>query len=199
MRAMRLTATGDRRRGLNAALTLAADHELALPSFTARVVASSGASLNASLLSGMMAFEGPLTGIGMSGIEDLVIECKTKAEIKEHVLHAHRQGRQLPGFHHPLYLHGDPRACDLIEFSRSMKCLPAPAHALLEALSELEQEFKIMPGFPAGLVVLQLALGLPPRSAGALFLLGRIAGLAAHIQEQRQAGFLIRPRAKFIL
>lgn len=197
-RALGLEESETLRHGLDAALTLAADHELALPSFVARVVASSGANLNACVLSGIMAFEGPLTGIGTSGVEDLVLSCGSKAKLKKEILLACKQGRQLAGFDHPLYPQGDPRAQYLMDFVRMMKQVPASAHALLEVLDELRSGAGIFPGFPAGLVALQLALGLPPRCASALFLLGRIAGLAAHVQEQRLAAFFIRPRAKYV-
>jgi citrate synthase len=43
-----------------------------------------------------------------------------------------------------------------------------------------------------------LAAGLPPGSATALFALGRSAGWVAHVREQRAAGFLLRPRARYV-
>lgn len=198
MRAMQLDQSDNVRRGLNAALTLAADHELALPTFTARAAASTGANLNACVLTGLATFDGPLTGATGSGIEELVITCKTKAELKDQVLRTYKQGRQLAGFNHPMYPGGDPRAQFLIEFARSLPTLPPPAHALLETLEEVARDFQIVPAFPAGLAALQLALGLPPGSGSTLFFLGRIAGLVAHVQEQRLAAFFIRPRARYV-
>ena len=198
MRAMQLDQDESVRRGLNAALTLAADHELALPTFTARAAASTGANLNACVLTGLATFDGPLTGVAGSGIEDLVVTCKSKADLKEQVLRAHKQGRQLAGFNHPMYPDGDPRALFLIEFARSLPVLPASAHALLETLEEVARDFRIVPAFPAGLAALQLALGLPPGCGSTLFFLGRIAGLVAHVQEQRMAAFFIRPRARYV-
>lgn len=198
MRAMDLSAEDRIRCGLNVALTLAADHELAVPTFTARVAASTGANLNACVMTGLVTFDGPLTGNRGNGIEELVLICKTKADLKESVLRAHKQGRQLGGFNHPMYPAGDVRAQVLIEYARSLPAIPANAHALLETLEEVARDYHLMPSFPAGLVALQLALGLPARCGSTLFFLGRIAGLVAHVQEQRMAAFLIRPRARYV-
>jgi citrate synthase len=41
-------------------------------------------------------------------------------------------------------------------------------------------------------------MGMPARSAGALFTLSRTAGWVAHVQEQRLSGTLLRPRARFV-
>jgi len=42
------------------------------------------------------------------------------------------------------------------------------------------------------------AAGMPPGSGGALFALGRAAGWVAHVLEQREAGFMLRPRARYV-
>jgi citrate synthase len=42
------------------------------------------------------------------------------------------------------------------------------------------------------------ALRLPPGSAAGLFAVGRAAGWIAHALEQRAAGFLLRPRARYV-
>ena len=54
-----------------------------------------------------------------------------------------------------------------------------------------------LPTLDLGLVAVAAALGLPPGSAAALFAVGRSAGWIAHVLEQRSAGFLLRPRARY--
>ena len=68
---------------------------------------------------------------------------------------------------------------------------------MLLALEDIEKQFKARPSIETGLVVICRALGLPDHTAGGLFALSRSAGWVAHILEQRLAGFMIRPRAKF--
>jgi citrate synthase len=47
-------------------------------------------------------------------------------------------------------------------------------------------------------VALARALGLPGGSAATLFALGRTSGWVAHALEQREAGYLLRPRAEYV-
>jgi citrate synthase len=43
-----------------------------------------------------------------------------------------------------------------------------------------------------------VALDLPRGAPAILFCLGRIAGWTAHLQEQRESGVLLRPRARYV-
>src|SRR5690606_35919673 len=113
---------------------------------------------------GLISFDGPLTGSVGSSLEDLVVRCKSKTELKDQIVRAHKQGRQLAGFNHPMYPSGDPRATFLIEFVRALPALSSPAQALVETLDEVTHEYSMALGFPSALCALQLALALPPRS-----------------------------------
>jgi citrate synthase len=53
------------------------------------------------------------------------------------------------------------------------------------------------PNLDFGLVALASALGLPQGAAAGLFAVGRCAGWVAHVLEQYQAGYLVRPRARY--
>jgi citrate synthase len=54
------------------------------------------------------------------------------------------------------------------------------------------------PTADVGLVAISAALGLPRGAPLAIFACGRVAGWIAHALEQRSAGFLLRPRARYI-
>jgi citrate synthase len=56
----------------------------------------------------------------------------------------------------------------------------------------------LLPRQELALVVTARAMGLPRQATAALFVLGRLAGWVAHVQEQRADGTLLRPRAKFV-
>ena len=53
------------------------------------------------------------------------------------------------------------------------------------------------PSIDVGLVAVARALALPVGSATALFAVGRTVGWVAHSLEQYQAGYLLRPRARY--
>jgi len=100
------------------------------------------------------------------------------------------RGDRLPGFGHPLYPDGDPRADTLLAR------LPADRtrEALLDAVGQLGGW---PPNIDAALTATRRALRLPRGAALAIFAIGRTAGWIAHALEQQQDGKLIRPRARY--
>jgi citrate synthase len=62
----------------------------------------------------------------------------------------------------------------------------------------VSQELGLPPRHELGALAVAQAIGLPRYSTGAVFMLARTAGWVAHVQEQRRAGQMIRPRAKFV-
>src|SRR5262249_10508692 len=96
------------------ALVLLADQELNSSTFAARVAASTGAALAACVLSGFATVSGPLHGDATLRIRSLMDEvARTDAHM---VIAGHlASGVAIPGFGHPLYPEGDPRATALLE------------------------------------------------------------------------------------
>jgi citrate synthase len=174
---------------LRAALVLLADHELNASTFTVRVVASTGASLASALSAGLGALSGPLHGGQTSLVEALFEEAERAGDAAALVDRRLWRGDRLPGFDHPLYPDGDPRATALLA-----RLPPDPLRAdLLAALDRLGKR----PNVDFATVSMRRALGLPPGSALALFAVGRSVGWIAHALEQRATGKLIRPRARY--
>lgn len=192
-------ATGE--NSLRQALVLCADHELNASSFAARVVASTGASLHASLGAGLAALSGPLHG-GMTAVidqhwDDWHAEPQADGSLPPSLAQLLADTRingsphYCAGFGHPLYPAGDPRS------QRLLSLLPANAqrHALLAAV---HHHTGLHPSLDYALVAIQRGLGLPTGAAFVLFALGRTAGWLAHALEQRDSGQLIRPRAQYV-
>jgi citrate synthase len=173
------------------ALVLCADHELNASSFTARCVASTGASLRAAVIGGLAALSGGRHG-GMTarietlwrGLDDgnLMIQLRRRLGADE----------GLPGFGHPLYPEGDVRAAVLLE--RILPRFPL-ARDLVAAAAELTGH---APNIDFALVALRRLLKLPDGGAFGLFALGRSVGWIAHAMEQWETGQLIRPRAVYV-
>ena len=108
-----------------------------------------------------------------------------------------RRGESIPGFGHPLYPDGDPRARAI--FAAVERSFPASrTTAFLRAGRRAGRALLgDHPNLDYGLVILRRALGLPRGSALVLFALGRTAGWMAHAMEQYALDQLIRPRAAY--
>jgi citrate synthase len=171
-------------------LVLLADHELNASTFAARVTASTGASLAASALAGLSALSGPLHG-GMAPRVQAFIGEAGRVGAEAAVRARLAQGLGVPGFGHPLYPRGDPRARVLFE-----AFAPPPVYEGVRAAAQgLTGEIA---NVDYALTALAAALGLPSDAAFLLFAIGRCAGWLAHALEQLQTGQLIRPRARYI-
>ena len=174
------------------ALILCADHELNASTFAVRVVASTGAGLTASLLAGLAALSGPRHGGVALRVENLLEEIGTPGRARAVVSERLKRGERIPGFDHPLYPEGDPRARVLLQSCENDPLL----RSVLKAASSIGA---LLPGLDIGLVAIERGFRLPRGSALTLFAIGRSVGWVAHALEQRASPQLIRPRAKFIL
>lgn len=189
--------TSDSLQAVNAALILGADHELSSPTFSARIAASVGSGLHACVVAALATQRGAALAGGGDVTEDLMRGMTSMAQLHARVAEAQRRRERLPGFMHPLYPQGDPRAVALIELARHTGSGSPQAELACRFVETLQQELGLHPNIEIGLVVLGLAWGLPPRTASALWGIGRTAGWIAHVLEQRQAGIALRPRGQF--
>src|SRR5258706_2202483 len=100
---------------LDVALVLLADHELNASSFAARIAASTDAHLPACLSAALATLSGPRHGGACDRVEALLREAEALTRPLDVIQQRARRGDPLPGFGHPLYPHGDPRARLLLE------------------------------------------------------------------------------------
>ncbi|BAI76088.1 citrate synthase (plasmid) [Azospirillum sp. B510] len=173
------------------ALVLCADHELNASSFTARCIASTGASLRAAVVGGLCALSGNRHGATTTRIEHFWTGLTDHEPVAAQLERRLAAGEKIPGFGHPLYPNGDVRAKALL--ARLLPDHPAAAE-LLRAAEGLTGQ---APTIDIALVVLRRHLGLPEGSAFTLFALGRAVGWIAQAMEQRGTERLIRPRAVY--
>lgn len=101
------------------------------------------------------------------------------------------------GFNHPIYPRGDPRADYLLKLATDRSRRPARLDHILTFIDIARRKKQLHPRMEFGVVALSTAMRLPPRAPSTLFTIARTAGWVAHVLEQRTAGFLLRPRAKY--
>jgi citrate synthase len=187
-------------RWMDQALVLAADHELNVSTFAARVAASAGADLYACLGAAMLTFTGGRHGGMCDRVEALVGEIGDASRVEEVVAGRLKRGELLPGFGHRLYPAGDPRTPPLLEAARAvaLRTDGRPLEVLLRLVEVMDELGQPAPTVDLGFVALALAWELEPGCATALFALGRVTGWIAHILEQRGSDALLRPRARYV-
>ncbi len=178
------------------ALVLCADHELNVSAFTARCAASAGATPYDTVAAAMATLKGRRHGGETARVASLVAETKTPRRARTVVADWMRRGEKLPGFGHPLYPAGDPRAVRLMQAAQEggNRTERSLARAVANAAGELLHE---LPNLDFGLVALARVYGLPAEAPLILFALGRTVGWIAHALEQYESDELIRPRASY--
>jgi citrate synthase len=181
---------------LDVALILCADHELNASSFTARCVASTGATPYAAVVAALAALQGYKHG---GATRAVALFLQAAAENPERATQERlRSSGWLPGFGHPLYPQGDPRGALLLTLAQR-HCVDRQAFAkATQIIAVARQALGVEPNLDFGLTVLAQSMGLPEHAPFALFALGRTAGWIGHVIEQYQLDRLIRPRAQYI-
>jgi citrate synthase len=181
----------------------AAEHGMNASTFTARVVASTGADVSAALSAAVGALSGPLHGGAPSRVLHMLDQVEATGDAERWVKEALDSGERLMGFGHRVYRAEDPRARVL---RRTARQIGAPRLELAEkleraALAELkarkpDRVLATNVEFWSA-VVLDYA-DVPPDLFTPMFSCARVAGWAAHILEQKREGRLIRPSARYI-
>jgi citrate synthase len=189
-------------RALDAYWVSAAEHGMNASTFTARVIASTGADVAAALSGAAGALSGPLHGGAPARVLHMIEEVERTGDAEGYVKGVLDRHERLMGFGHRVYRAEDPRARVL---RRTAKELGAPRFEValaLEnaALSELrarrpDRVLETNVEFWAA-IVLDFAQ-VPADITPSMFTCARTAGWAAHIMEQKLTGRLIRPSARY--
>jgi citrate synthase len=181
---------------LDRALVLCADHELNASAFAARVAASTGADLYACVSAALAALSGPRHGGAADRIEALIEEIGEPHRAERVVHERARRGESSEGFGNAIYPRGDPRGLALLAEAEQLapdSLRVRSCRALVDAVTASG----LGPTIDVGLVALASALALPRGSAVGLFAVARCGGWVAHTLEQYEAGYLLRPRARY--
>ncbi|MFI5934128.1 citrate synthase family protein [Actinoplanes sp. NPDC051494] len=183
----------DRIEALNAALVLLADHDLAASTYAARVAASTRAHPYAVVGAGLAALDGPLHGAASGVVADLLSTAIRSGDAVGTVSDRLRTGGGVPGFGHPLYPGGDPRAAALLGYVASLRDPGVP-----DAIDEVRAAVRSRPNIDFALAALTLRTGMPPDAGEAIFAIARTAGWIAHaIEEYADRPSRFRPNGRY--
>jgi citrate synthase len=190
-------------RAIDAYWVSAAEHGMNASTFTARVVASTGADVAAALSAGVGALSGPLHGGAPSRVLKMLDEVEATGDAKRWVLDALDRGERLMGFGHRVYRAEDPRARVLRRTARELGAPRLEAAEALEeaALAELKArrpDRVLATNVEFWSAVLLDFARIPPELFTPMFACARTAGWSAHVLEQKREGRLIRPSAKYV-
>ncbi len=179
------------------------DHGFNASTFTARVIASTGADVAACLAGAVAALSGPLHGGAPSRALDTLDAIGTPDRIDPWVRRRVLAGERIMGFGHAIYRTEDPRSRMLREvaqgFGGPRVDFAVEVERHIEAiLAELKpgRELHTNVEYYAG-VVMELC-GLPREMFTPTFAAGRSVGWSANILEQAEDTKIIRPVARYV-
>ncbi|MCA0329800.1 MAG: citrate synthase 2 [Actinobacteria bacterium] len=190
-------------QAVDAYFVSAAEHGMNASTFTARVIASTGADVAAALSGAVGAMSGPLHGGAPARVLSMIEGVEQDGDARHYVKGVLDRGERLMGFGHRVYRAEDPRARVL---RRTAQELDAPRYEVavaLEqaALAELRERrpdrvLETNVEFWAA-IVLDFAQ-VPAHMFTSMFTCARLAGWSAHILEQKKTGRLVRPSARYV-
>lgn len=188
---------------INAYWIVSAEHGMNASTFTARVVASTGADVAACLSAAVGALSGPLHGGAPARVLEALDEMEEVGDADTYVKAVLDRGDRLMGFGHRVYRAEDPRAQVLRRIAKELKSPRYEAAEALEkaAIAELharkpDRVLETNVDFWSA-VVLDFAQ-VPADLTTPMFACARVAGWSAHILEQKRTGRLVRPSARYV-
>jgi len=189
-------------RALEQYLIATIDHGFNASTFTARVIASTGADVGACVVGAVGALSGPLHGGAPSRALDLLDEIGTADRIDAVVGPKLESGQRIMGFGHAVYQGEDPRSRLLRQVAVDqdgprVELAQAVEQRVIELLAQRypERDLRTNVEFYAGVVM--ESCGVPSSLFTPAFATSRIVGWGAHVLEQADDPRILRPSARY--
>ncbi len=196
-------ADPDHVRAIDAYWISAAEHGMNASTFTARVVASTGADVAAALSAAVGALSGPLHGGAPARVLKMIDDVEQTGDAEKYVKDLLDRGERLMGFGHRVYRAEDPRARVLRRTSKEVasrryEVAEALEQAALAELKARKPDRVLATNVEFWSAVVLDHAGVPPELFTPVFACARTAGWSAHILEQKREKRLIRPSAAYV-
>jgi citrate synthase len=187
-------------RAFDVAMILHAEHELNASTFTARVIAGTGADLTSAVVGAIAALSGPLHGGANEAAMGMFERWGSPERVPDAVHGMLDRKEKLYGFGHPLYRAYDPRAIILKRISEDFSHDGGEPNwfEITDAAERTVLEEKgLYPNVDLWSASVDRYLGVPTDLFTPLFAASRVAGWSAHVLEQHADNRIIRPSAEY--
>ncbi len=195
--------TPDQVSALSAYLVAAIDHGFNASTFTARVIASTGADLAACVTGALGALSGPLHGGAPGRALAALDEIGTMDRIEPWVRDKIESGGRIMGFGHPVYRTEDPRSAMLKEIALGfggsrVELAVEMERQVLTLLAELKPGRALNTNIEFFAAVVMEHCGIPTELFTPTFAVARLIGWTAHVLEQAEDSKIIRPSSRYV-
>jgi 2-methylcitrate synthase len=187
-------------KAFDVSLILYAEHSFNASTFTSRVVTSTLADIHSAIVGGISALKGPLHGGANEAVMEMFLDIKEPENAEKYILNKIKNKDLIIGFGHRVYKKGDSRVPTMTkyyyktaEFYKNEK-FPKISKILEETMIKEKNIFPNL-DFPSGPTY--YLMGFDVDFFTPIFVIARITGWSAHINEQLKDNRLIRPLSKY--
>jgi citrate synthase len=179
------------------------DHGFNASTFTARVIASTGADMGACITGAIGALSGPLHGGAPSRALALLDEIGSPERARGVVEEKVRAGERIMGFGHAVYSTDDPRSAMLREVAQRLRgplvdLAVQVEQTVVSVLAEMKPGRHLNANVEFYTGVVMSSCGIAPEMFTPTFASSRVIGWSANVLEQAGDPKMIRPSARYV-
>ena len=187
-------------KAFDVSLILYAEHSFNASTFTSRVITSTLADIHSAIVGGISALKGALHGGANEAVMEMFLEIKEPENAEKYILNKIKNKGLIIGFGHRVYKKGDSRVPTMTkyyyktaEFYKNEK-FPKISKILEQTMIKEKNIFPNL-DFPSGPTY--YLMGFDVNFFTPIFVMSRITGWSAHVNEQLKDNRLIRPLSKY--